>query len=146
MASQFQVQKPYVLTTLPRPLDLTTGTYVVGEVYGYAPGSKKRKRRRAELTVGIDGEAINIYDVSLLSVYIYTHIALHPLYARVLSCAGLLLEARHIISHPPSVAPLLPSQLRSIEIRLDQGCLALHLRRIGRIPDNQGHPFQRQRQ
>lgn len=65
MASQFQVQKPYVLTTLPRPLDPTTGTYVVGEVYGYAPGSKKRKRRRAELTVGIDGEAINIYDVSL---------------------------------------------------------------------------------
>ncbi|KAI0976445.1 hypothetical protein F4678DRAFT_417095, partial [Xylaria arbuscula] len=64
MASQFQVQKPYVLTTLPRPLDPTTGTYVVGDVYGYAPGSKKRKRRRAELTVGIDGEAINIYDVS----------------------------------------------------------------------------------
>ncbi|KAI0805317.1 hypothetical protein GGR55DRAFT_681224 [Xylaria sp. FL0064] len=64
MASQFQVQKPYVLTTLPRPLDPTTGTYVVGEVHGYAPGSKKRKRRRAELTVGIDGEAINIYDVS----------------------------------------------------------------------------------
>ncbi|KAI1739899.1 hypothetical protein F4680DRAFT_420511 [Xylaria scruposa] len=64
MASQFQVQKPYVLTTLPRPLDPTTGTYVVGEVYGYAPGSRKRKRRRAELTVGIDGEAINIYDIS----------------------------------------------------------------------------------
>ncbi|KAI2638307.1 hypothetical protein GGS21DRAFT_549288 [Xylaria nigripes] len=64
MASQFQVQKPYVLTTLPRPLDPTTGTYVVGEVYGYAPGSGRRKRRRAELTVGIDGEAINIYDIS----------------------------------------------------------------------------------
>ncbi|KAI1361002.1 hypothetical protein F5Y08DRAFT_33805 [Xylaria arbuscula] len=64
MTSQFHLQKPYVLTTLPRPLDPVTGTYVVGDVYGYAPGSKKRKRRRAELTVGIDGEAINIYDVS----------------------------------------------------------------------------------
>ncbi|KAI0392961.1 hypothetical protein F5Y17DRAFT_333537 [Xylariaceae sp. FL0594] len=64
MASQFQVQKPYVLTTLPRPLDPTTGAYIVGEVYGYAPGLKKRKRRRAELTVGIDGEAVNIYDIS----------------------------------------------------------------------------------
>ncbi|KAI1811177.1 hypothetical protein GGS20DRAFT_126447 [Poronia punctata] len=64
MASQFQVQKPYVLTTLPRPLDPKTGAYTVGEVYGYTPGSKKRKRRRAELTVGIDGEAINIYDIS----------------------------------------------------------------------------------
>ncbi|KAI0405618.1 hypothetical protein F4802DRAFT_596890 [Xylaria palmicola] len=64
MASQFQVQQPYVLTSLPRPLDPATGAYVVGEVYGYTPGSKKRKRRRAELTVGIDGEAVNIYDVS----------------------------------------------------------------------------------
>ncbi|KAI0199915.1 hypothetical protein F4808DRAFT_195651 [Astrocystis sublimbata] len=64
MASSFHVQNPYVLATLPRPLDPTTGTYVVGEVYGHAPGSRKRKRRRAELTVGIDGEAINIYDIS----------------------------------------------------------------------------------
>ncbi|KAI0512799.1 hypothetical protein F5B22DRAFT_614250, partial [Xylaria bambusicola] len=64
MASQFHIQKPYVLTTLPRPLDPATGAYVVGDVYGLAPALKKRKRRRAELTVGIDGEAINIYDVS----------------------------------------------------------------------------------
>ncbi|KAI0597540.1 hypothetical protein F4775DRAFT_559608 [Biscogniauxia sp. FL1348] len=63
MASHFQIQKPYVLNTLPRPLDPTTGRYVVGEVYGSKPGSRKRKRR-TELTVGIDGEAVNIYDVS----------------------------------------------------------------------------------
>ncbi|KAI1503354.1 hypothetical protein F5X99DRAFT_375874 [Biscogniauxia marginata] len=63
MASHFQAQKPYVLNTLPRPLDPTTGRYVVGEVYGSKPGSRKRKRR-TELSVGIDGEAINIYDVS----------------------------------------------------------------------------------
>ncbi|KAI0480921.1 hypothetical protein GGR56DRAFT_296664 [Xylariaceae sp. FL0804] len=63
MASHFHVQKPYVLATLPRPLDPTTGRYIVGEVYGSHPGSRKRKRR-PELTVGIDGEAVNIYDVS----------------------------------------------------------------------------------
>ncbi|KAH9899062.1 hypothetical protein F4778DRAFT_182999 [Xylariomycetidae sp. FL2044] len=62
MASHFQIQKPYVLTVLPRPLDPKNGRYVVGEVYGSAPGSRKRKR--TELTVGIDGEAINIYNVS----------------------------------------------------------------------------------
>ncbi|KAI8960422.1 hypothetical protein F5Y11DRAFT_367458 [Daldinia sp. FL1419] len=62
MASHFQIQKPYVLATLPRPFDPTTGRYVVSEVYGCAPGSKKRKRH--ELAVGIDGEAINIYNVS----------------------------------------------------------------------------------
>ncbi|KAI5920464.1 hypothetical protein F4810DRAFT_414075 [Camillea tinctor] len=62
MASNFEVQKPCVLNTLPRPLDPTTGRYVVGEVYGSRPGSRKRKRR-TELTVGIDGEAVNIYDI-----------------------------------------------------------------------------------
>ncbi|KAI0156736.1 hypothetical protein GGR52DRAFT_583032 [Hypoxylon sp. FL1284] len=62
MASHFQIQKPYVLATLPRPLDPSTGRYVVSEVYGYAPGSRKRKRH--ELAVGIDGEAVNIYNVS----------------------------------------------------------------------------------
>ncbi|KAI1799161.1 hypothetical protein F4811DRAFT_126605 [Daldinia bambusicola] len=62
MASHFQIQKPYVLATLPRPFDPTTGRYVVSEVYGCAPGSRKRKRH--ELAVGIDGEAINIYNVS----------------------------------------------------------------------------------
>lgn len=35
---------------------------MVGEVYGTSEGSKKRKR--AEVTVGIDGEAVNIYNVS----------------------------------------------------------------------------------
>ncbi|KAI1373063.1 hypothetical protein F4677DRAFT_430949 [Hypoxylon crocopeplum] len=62
MASHFQIQKPYVLATLPRPLDPATGRYVVGEVYGSTPGSRKRKRH--ELAVGIDGEAVNIYNVS----------------------------------------------------------------------------------
>ncbi|KAI2602549.1 hypothetical protein GGR54DRAFT_623675 [Hypoxylon sp. NC1633] len=62
MASNFRIQKPYVLATLPRPLDPATGHYLVSEVYGSAPGSRKRKRH--ELAVGIDGEAVNIYNVS----------------------------------------------------------------------------------
>ncbi|KAI0004834.1 hypothetical protein F4779DRAFT_630228 [Xylariaceae sp. FL0662B] len=62
MASHFQIQKPYVLASLPRPLDPTTGRYVVSEVYGSEPGSRKRKRH--ELAVGVDGEAVNIYNVS----------------------------------------------------------------------------------
>lgn len=65
MTSNFQIQKPYVLTTLPRPLDPKTGQYVVGEVFGTTEGSRKRKR--PEVTVGIDGEAVNIYDVKALS-------------------------------------------------------------------------------
>ena len=63
MTSQFSVQSPYALATLPTPLSSSNnGRYVVGEVYGDQPGSKKRKR--AEVAVGIDGEGVNLYDVS----------------------------------------------------------------------------------
>ena len=61
MSSRFALQNPYVVASLPRPIDRSNGRYVVGEVYGGVPGSKKRKR--SELAVGIDGEGINLYDV-----------------------------------------------------------------------------------
>ncbi|KAL1880018.1 hypothetical protein Daus18300_001381 [Diaporthe australafricana] len=63
MAATFNIQKPYVLTTLPRPLNQREGSsaYQIGDVWGQQQGSKKRKR--SELAVGIDGEALNLYDV-----------------------------------------------------------------------------------
>ncbi len=61
MASNFGLQKPYVLTPLPKSLD-QNGSIVVGEVFGCRIGSRPRKR--PELAVGIDGEAANLYDVS----------------------------------------------------------------------------------
>ncbi|KUI60351.1 hypothetical protein VP1G_07578 [Cytospora mali] len=64
MAATFNIQKPYVLTSLPRPLNQqgADSSYQVGDVWGQQQGSKKRKR--SELAVGIDGEALNLYDVS----------------------------------------------------------------------------------
>ena len=53
------------MASLPRPIDHKKGRYVVGDVYGGAPGGKKRKR--SELAVGIDGEGLNLYDVRHLS-------------------------------------------------------------------------------
>jgi hypothetical protein len=61
MSSRFSLQRPYVVATLPKPIDRRNGRYVVGDVYGGAPGLKKRKR--SELVIGIDGEGVNIYDV-----------------------------------------------------------------------------------
>ncbi|KAJ4392242.1 hypothetical protein N0V93_005867 [Gnomoniopsis smithogilvyi] len=63
MAATFNIQRPYVLTTLPRPLNRegNGSAYAVGDVWGQQKGSKKRKR--PELAVGIDGEAVNLYDV-----------------------------------------------------------------------------------
>ncbi|KAJ2905911.1 hypothetical protein MKZ38_003699 [Zalerion maritima] len=61
METHFQIQKPYLLTQLPKPLNPSKTGYVVGEVAGQRSGSRKRKR--PEVAVGIDGEALNIYDV-----------------------------------------------------------------------------------
>ncbi|KAH6603703.1 hypothetical protein Trco_008478 [Trichoderma cornu-damae] len=61
MASEYRIHKPYVLATLPKPLDHTRGDIVAREVYGQRDGQKKRKR--TELVVGVDGETTSIYDV-----------------------------------------------------------------------------------
>jgi hypothetical protein len=61
MASEYRIHRPYVVATLPRPLDHTDGRIVAREVYGQREGQKKRKR--TELAVGVDGETASIYDV-----------------------------------------------------------------------------------
>lgn len=62
MASEYKLHKPYVLATLPRPLNHTGGRIVTRQVYGLRDGLKKR----TELVVGIDGETASIYDVRSL--------------------------------------------------------------------------------
>jgi hypothetical protein len=61
MSSAFRIHRPYVLAALPRPLDHTDGRIVASTVYGRRDGEKTKKR--AELVVGVDGEAASIYDV-----------------------------------------------------------------------------------
>lgn len=63
MSAAFSIERPTVVATLPRPIDHSTGRYVVSEVHGGTLGSRKRKR--SELAVGVDGEGLNIYDVSI---------------------------------------------------------------------------------
>ena len=63
MSSKFSMQAQYVVASLPRPIDHSNGRYAVGEVFGGALASKKRKR--SELVVGVDGEGVNLYDVSI---------------------------------------------------------------------------------
>jgi hypothetical protein len=72
MSASFSIEKPTVVATLPRPIDHSTGRYVVSEVHGGTLGSRKRKR--SELVVGVDGEGLNIYDVRLRhSIYRELH-------------------------------------------------------------------------
>ncbi|KAK4443432.1 hypothetical protein QBC34DRAFT_417109 [Podospora aff. communis PSN243] len=63
MASKLHIHKPYVLKALSQPLDRPDGPgrHTVGEVLGQKQGSKRRKR--SELAVAIDGDAIHLYDI-----------------------------------------------------------------------------------
>ncbi|RDW94784.1 hypothetical protein BP5796_00547 [Coleophoma crateriformis] len=61
MSGRFSLQPPYVVATLPQPIDHSNGCYVVGEVLGRQNGSRKRKR--SELAIGIHGEGVNLYDI-----------------------------------------------------------------------------------
>lgn len=54
------LQPPSVLAQLPRPLHASTGKSQVGEVYSLA---ESKKRKRYEVVVAVDGEAVNIYNV-----------------------------------------------------------------------------------
>lgn len=65
MAAKLQIHTPYVLQTLPRPLDNPDGPgrYLAGEVFGQKQGFKRRKR--TEVSVAIDGVAVYLYDVRL---------------------------------------------------------------------------------
>lgn len=55
------LETPYVLATLPKPLDSKYGRIQSAPVHSIR-GSKKRKRQ--EIVAGIDGESVNIYDVT----------------------------------------------------------------------------------
>ncbi|KHJ31279.1 hypothetical protein EV44_g2212 [Erysiphe necator] len=62
MPPPFTLQKPYVISSLPQSISSFEDTYLASEVYGWTPGQKKRKR--SELAVGINGEGVNLYDIS----------------------------------------------------------------------------------
>lgn len=54
------LQSPSVLAQLPRPLHAATGKTHIGDVNSLA---NAKKRKRYELAVAVDGEAVNIYNV-----------------------------------------------------------------------------------
>lgn len=58
------LQSPSVLAQLPRPLHAATGKTRIGDVNSLADA---KKRKRYELAVAVDGEAVNIYNVGSLS-------------------------------------------------------------------------------
>ena len=59
------IQKPYLLADIPQDL-LGAGNIRAADVLAVA-GIKKRKR--SELALAVDRQGINIYDVSLRSVF-----------------------------------------------------------------------------
>lgn len=54
------MEAPYVIASLPKPLDSDKGQIYAAPVYSFR-GLKKRKRH--EVVVGVDGESLNVYNV-----------------------------------------------------------------------------------
>ncbi|KAL5045542.1 hypothetical protein BDW71DRAFT_79622 [Aspergillus fruticulosus] len=54
------LQPPSVLAQLPRPLHASTGKTHTSEVYSLA---NAKKRKRYEVAVAVDGEAVNLYNI-----------------------------------------------------------------------------------
>jgi hypothetical protein len=54
------LQPPSVLAQFPRPLHASTGATRIGEVHSL---TDSKKRKRYEVVVAVDGEAVNIYNV-----------------------------------------------------------------------------------
>ncbi|RCI17292.1 hypothetical protein L249_2466 [Ophiocordyceps polyrhachis-furcata BCC 54312] len=57
MANDYKIHRPYVLASLPRPLDPKKGRIVARELY------RGNGKKRNEIAVGIDGENASLYDV-----------------------------------------------------------------------------------
>lgn len=57
-----ELQPPSVLAQLPRPLQGVKGHTKIGEVHSLADS---KRRKRYEVAVAVDGEAVNIYNVRL---------------------------------------------------------------------------------
>lgn len=63
VCAAMDLQPPSVLAQLPRPLQSLTGKTQIGDVFSLA---ESKKRKRYEVAVAIDGEAVNIYNVRIL--------------------------------------------------------------------------------
>lgn len=109
------LQSPSVLAQLPRPLHASTGKTRIGDVYSLADS---KKRKRYEVAVAVDGEAINIYNVgSYTSLSLCRELTLTYLP----SSSGANTKARHFICSPTSVDLLLPPMFHSSQ-NLEEGC------------------------
>ncbi|KAF7596777.1 hypothetical protein BBP40_000205 [Aspergillus hancockii] len=82
ISAVMDLQPPSVLAQLPHPLHASKGKTHIGEVYSL---SDSKKRKRYEVAVAVDGEAVNIYNIQtpkLLSnksvVKRQTYVAVNP--------------------------------------------------------------------
>jgi hypothetical protein len=94
------LQPPSVLAQLPRPLHASTGKTHTSEVYSLADS---KKRKRYEVAVAVDGEAVNLYNVSKAA-----HISKASLMCDFLDSKS---EASNLLRRSPAVVLLMPSVL-----------------------------------
>lgn len=98
------IQKTYLLADIQQDLTGVHGNVLACDVLAVA-GSKKRKR--SELALAIDRQGINIYDVSLPSVF-------QSYFEQADTIIGSVIKAHHILCDISSSCLYLPTILCSI--------------------------------
>jgi hypothetical protein len=94
------LQPPSVLAQLPRPLHASTGKTHISEVYSLADS---RRRKRYEVAIAVDGEAVNLYNVSKATQPSKTSLMCDLLDPKS--------EASNLLRRSPAVVLLMPSML-----------------------------------
>lgn len=100
MSSNLHIRTPFLLATLPKPLNSVKYQTICNRVYGR---KQRRTRKRPELVVGIKGEAVNIYDVRYgasyspclftnlgVDLHFFHHNLISPITARLFCMPSLL--------------------------------------------------------
>lgn len=97
------LQSPSVLAQLPRPLHASTGKTRISDVFSLADA---KKRKRYEVAVAVDGEAVNIYNVRFPKASVFRMQTDSDL-------SGSNAKARNFLRRPAAIYILLPPMLRS---------------------------------
>lgn len=120
VCAAMDLQPPSVLAQLPRPLQSLTGRTQIGDVFSLA---ESKKRKRYEVAVAIDGEAVNIYNVGILSAMYWGSFLAERL------VLGPISKTRHLLCCSTAIIIFLSPMLGASQGPIDFSCQATDILR-----------------
>lgn len=117
------LQSPSILAQLPRPLHASTGKTRIGDVYSLADA---KKRKRYEVAVAVDGEAVNIYNVGITTIsppYLIFQLTMLSL------TLGANPQTRHLVRRAAAIFIFLQTMLCAPQVVQEVDCQETNIHR-----------------